>query len=128
MRIFAFILWKFIEFVCSNCLVADNMVIKISDFGMSRRLQAREYYRKGGEILLPVRWMAPECMDDGVFTVSGDIWSFGVLLWEIWTYASLPYAHLTNQEVYESVTQHNCLKQPELCPDAVYRLMKEVST
>ena len=102
------------------------MVVKIGDFGMSRRLQSRDYYRKGGDILLPVRWMAPECIHDGIFTISGDIWSFGVLLWEIWTYANLPYAHLTNQEVFESIMHHNRLSQPDLCPDAVYHLMMEV--
>ena len=87
-----------------------------------------DYYRKQGQLLLPVRWMAPESLRDGLFTVKSDVWSFGVVVWEIWTYGSLPYAALTNQEVFEMLEDNLRLEQPDDCPDVVYRLMKEVSS
>ena len=71
-------------------------------------------------------WMAPECMKEGRFSTNSDVWSFGVVLWEIWSYALLPYSSLTNQEVFESVAGALRLEQPTGCPDAIYRLMKEV--
>ncbi len=71
-------------------------------------------------------WMAPEGLAAGVCTSQSDVWSFGVVLWEIWTYACLPYASFTNQEVFEGVSKDLRLQQPQGCPDALYRVMKEV--
>lgn len=72
--------------------------------------------------------MAPEALKEGRFTTASDVWSFGVVLWEIWSYAVLPYAAMTNQEVFEATTtsQKKRLEQPAGCPDAIYRLMKDV--
>ncbi len=78
-----------------------------------------------------VSWMAPEALREGKCTVFSDVWSFGVVLWEIWTYATLPYASYTNQEVFEGVTDSTDsmrLPQPSGCPNAIYRLMKEVGS
>ena len=58
-----------------------------------------DYYHKDGQAMLPVRWMPPESIHQGRFSVQSDIWSFGVVMWEVWTYACLPYAAQTNQEV-----------------------------
>ena len=60
-------------------------------------------YRKNGEALLPVRWMAPECLHKGRFDTATDVWSMGIVMWEIVTFASMPYPGLSNQEVYEKV-------------------------
>jgi serine/threonine protein kinase len=74
--------------------------------------------------------MAPETLKEGKYTTASDVWSFGIVLWEIWSYATLPYAILTNDEVFEGVTgdprSFALLEQPFGCPDAIYRLMKEV--
>ncbi len=70
--------------------------------------------------------MAPEALREGKCTTQSDVWSFGVVLWEIWTYACLPYSAYTNQEVYEGIAATLMLRQPAQCPDAIYRLMKEV--
>eukprot|EP00118_Oscarella_pearsei_P003506 m.14550 g.14550 ORF g.14550 m.14550 type:complete len:2329 (+) comp25813_c0_seq2:64-7050(+) len=109
-----------------NCLVSTrglDRVIKIGDFGMARNVYRNQYYRKEGEGLLPVRWMAPECLIDGVFTTQGDVWSFGVVLWEVFTFGHQPYPARTNQEVLKFVVQGGRLERPSRCPDDVFRIM-----
>ena len=79
------------DLAARNCMVAEDLTVKIGDFGMTRDIYETDYYRKGGKGLLPVRWMAPESLRDGVFTSQCDVWSFGVVLWEMATLASQPY-------------------------------------
>ena len=72
---------------------------KIADFGLSRDLQNEDYYvaRSG---LVPVRWTAPEALEYGKYSTASDVWSFGVVLYEIWSLASRPYGSLRNDEVH----------------------------
>lgn len=79
------------DLAARNCMVSDDMTVKIGDFGMTRDIYETEYYRKGSKGLMPVRWMAPESLKDGVFTSLSDVWSYGVVLWEMATLASQPY-------------------------------------
>lgn len=66
---------------------------------MSRDVFDSDYYRKGNKGLLPIRWMAPESLNDGVFSCKSDVWSYGIVLWEIVTLASQPYQGLSNEQV-----------------------------
>lgn len=79
------------DLAARNCMVSEDMTVKIGDFGMTRDIYETDYYRKGTKGLLPVRWMSPESLKDGVFTSSSDVFSYGVVLWEISTLASQPY-------------------------------------
>lgn len=79
------------DLAARNCMVADDLTVKIGDFGMTRDIYETDYYRKGTKGLLPVRWMAPESLKDGIFSSSSDVFSFGVVLWEMATLASQPY-------------------------------------
>ncbi|PFX22876.1 Muscle, skeletal receptor tyrosine protein kinase [Stylophora pistillata] len=107
-----------------NCLVGTGLIVKISDFGMSRDIYASDYYKVEGQAVLPIRWMPPEALLLGKFTLESDIYSFGVLLWEIYTLALQPYYGYTNEEVVEFIKKGVHLGQPEDCPDHVYQIMK----
>ncbi|KAG7475432.1 high affinity nerve growth factor receptor [Solea senegalensis] len=107
-----------------NCLVGEGLVVKIGDFGMSRDIYSTDYYRVGGRTMLPIRWMPPESIMYRKFTTESDIWSFGVVLWEIFTYGKQPWYQLSNSEAIECITQGRELERPRTCPKEVYLLMQ----
>lgn len=84
------------DLAARNCMVADNLTVKIGDFGMTRDIYETDYYRKGSKGLLPVRWMAPESLKDGIFSSTTDVFAYGVVLWEMATLASQPYQVCVN--------------------------------
>ncbi|XP_021022136.1 NT-3 growth factor receptor isoform X2 [Mus caroli] len=120
-----------------NCLVGANLLVKIGDFGMSRDVYSTDYYRLfnpsgndfciwcevGGHTMLPIRWMPPESIMYRKFTTESDVWSFGVILWEIFTYGKQPWFQLSNTEVIECITQGRVLERPRVCPKEVYDVM-----
>ncbi|XP_074992141.1 BDNF/NT-3 growth factors receptor-like [Calonectris borealis] len=106
-----------------NCLVGKNLLVKIGDFGMSRDVYSTDYYRVGGHTMLPIRWMPPESIMYRKFTTESDVWSLGVVLWEIFTYGKQPWYQLSNDEVIECITQGRVLQRPRTCPKEVYELM-----
>ncbi|KPP75876.1 High affinity nerve growth factor receptor-like [Scleropages formosus] len=113
-----------------NCLVGEGLVVKIGDFGMSRDIYSTDYYRcmfqysVGGRTMLPIRWMPPESIMYRKFTTESDIWSFGVVLWEIFTFGKQPWYQLSNSEAIECITQGRELERPRTCPKEVYILMQ----
>ncbi|KAM9816354.1 NT-3 growth factor receptor-like isoform 4-T4 [Syngnathus typhle] len=106
-----------------NCLVGNALQVKIGDFGMSRDIYSTDYYRVGGHSMLPIRWMPPESIMYRKFTTETDVWSFGVVLWEIFTNGKQPWFQLANNEVIECITQGRVLERPRLCPKEVYDIM-----
>ncbi|XP_056021824.1 insulin-like peptide receptor isoform X4 [Ostrea edulis] len=113
------------DLAARNCMVADDLTVKIADFGMTRDIYETDYYRKGGKALLPVRWMAPESLKDGIFTSLSDVWSYGVVLWEMATLAAQPYQGLSNEEVLRYVLNGRVMEKPEDCPDRLFELMQK---
>ncbi|XP_068109593.1 insulin receptor-related protein [Hyperolius riggenbachi] len=111
------------DLAARNCMVSEDLTVKIGDFGMTRDIYETDYYRKGGKSLLPVRWMSPESLKDGIFTPYSDVWSFGVVLWEIATLAEQPYQGMANEQVLHYVMDNGTLDRPEICPDRLYELM-----
>lgn len=112
------------DLAARNCMVAHDFTVKIGDFGMTRDIYETDYYRKGGKGLLPVRWMSPESLKDGVFTASSDMWSFGVVLWEITSLAEQPYQGLSNEQVLKFVMDGGYLDPPDNCPERLTDLMR----
>ncbi|GLV38614.1 Ror [Carabus blaptoides fortunei] len=112
------------DLACRNCLVSRGPVVKIADFGMSRDVYTCDYYKIGGSRLLPVRWMSPESVMYGRFTLESDIWSYGIVLWEIYSFGKQPYYGHTNEEVVKLILQGIMLIPPEDCPTLIYDLMR----
>ncbi|XP_040268511.1 insulin receptor-related protein isoform X2 [Bufo bufo] len=112
------------DLAARNCMVSEDLTVKIGDFGMTRDIYETDYYRKGGKSLLPVRWMSPESLKDGIFTPHSDVWSFGVVLWEIATLAEQPYQGMSNEQVLHYVIDNGILEKPENCPDRLHELMR----
>lgn len=113
------------DLAARNCMVAHDRTVKIGDFGMTRDIYVTDYYRKETRGLMPVRWMAPESLADGVFTSQSDIWSYGIVLWEISTLAEQPYQGLANEQVLEFVISRGKLKRPPDCTDLTFEIMDE---
>ena len=116
------------DLACRNCLIDSLQIVKIGDFGMSRNLYSKDYYRVKGTNALPIRWMSPEVLIYGKFTVEGDVWSFGVVMWEVFSYAIQPYPGISNEEVIEALSHGKTLKIPEDCPLEVYNTMRQCWT
>jgi len=110
-----------------NLLVAENdtsgakYIVKISDFGMARSV-VRGYYKTESKTI-PVRWCSPEALEYGKFSIHSDVWAFGVVLWEIFSYGKIPYVGMSNMEVVENVLKGYRLSPPENCPKEIYELM-----
>ncbi|XP_028443710.1 tyrosine-protein kinase receptor Tie-1 isoform X3 [Perca flavescens] len=110
------------DLAARNVLVGDSLVAKIADFGLSR---GEEVYVKKTMGRLPVRWMAIESLNYSVYTTKSDVWSFGVLLWEIVSLGGTPYCGMTCAELYEKLPQGFRMEKPKNCDDEVYELMKQ---
>lgn len=105
------------DLACRNCLVNSNGMVKIGDFGMTRPVCDTDYYRFDKKGMLPVRWMSPESLSDGLFTAKSDIYSYGILIYEIVTFGSFPYQGLSNNEVLEYVKNGGRISLPRNCPE-----------
>jgi len=99
--------------------------VKICDFGMSHNLYAQDYYRVRGQAILPVRWMSPEAVVYGKFSTAGDVWSFGVVMWEVFSFAMQPYFGPSNEEVTKAIRRGDTLSRPVDCPHKIYEMMKD---
>ncbi|KAG8190869.1 hypothetical protein JTE90_010294 [Oedothorax gibbosus] len=118
---------KFIhrDLAARNVLLAEDNVVKICDFGLAKDIYKYSNYKntKGG--LLPVKWMAIESIRDRVFTTKSDVWSFGVLLWELFTLGSNPYPGVEiNEEFFKKLKNGYRMEKPELAPDQIDQMMR----
>ncbi|CAJ0929578.1 unnamed protein product, partial [Mesorhabditis belari] len=119
---------KFIhrDIAARNCLLtsqAHDRVVKIGDFGMARDVYRTDYYRKGGRALLPVKWMPPEALLDGYFTTKTDVWSFGILTWEVFSLGYMPYPGRNNMEVLDLISKGGRLEPPIGTPSQIHQIM-----
>ncbi|VDI48787.1 anaplastic lymphoma kinase, partial [Mytilus galloprovincialis] len=107
------------DIAARNCLLTckgPNRKCKIADFGMTKDIYRSDYYKKGGKAMLPIKWMPPEAFLDGIFSTKTDVWSFGILLWEIFSMGYMPYPGRTNHDVMQYVTSGGRLEAPQQCP------------
>jgi serine/threonine protein kinase len=113
------------DLACRNCFLTDDNIVKISNLGIGSYKYPSDYSWVHGSSLLPVRWMAPEALNSLHCSHGSDVWSYGVLLWEIYSYGSQPYAGRNNQEAIERIRMMKLLPCPDGCPARIYSLMKE---
>ncbi|VDI62338.1 tyrosine-protein kinase Fer [Mytilus galloprovincialis] len=112
------------DLAARNCLVGDNNVVKISDFGMSR--EEEEYTVSDGLKQIPIKWTAPEALLYGKYTSLCDVWSFGILMWEIFSGGLTPYQGMSNAQARERVDAGYRMPASEGTPEAIYTLMKKI--
>ncbi|XP_007889190.1 tyrosine-protein kinase Lyn isoform X1 [Callorhinchus milii] len=108
----------------ANVLVSVNLMCKIADFGLARIIEDNEYTAKEGA-KFPIKWTAPEAISYGSFTIKSDVWSFGVLQYEIITYGKIPYPGMSNTEVVNAIGRGYRMQRPPECPMELYDVMKE---
>lgn len=113
------------DLAARNILVFDKLTVKILDLGLFRDVYSADYYNLMGTGPFPIRWMSPEANMYGKFSSDSDIWSYGVLLWETFSYGLQPYCGYSNQDVIEMVRGHQLLQCPDDCPAWIYTLMLE---
>ncbi|XP_065920975.1 platelet-derived growth factor receptor alpha-like isoform X2 [Dysidea avara] len=107
-----------------NILIAEGFLLKIADFGMARELGKEEYYKRKSDRPLPVKWMAIESLKESICTHKSDMWSYGVVLWEITTYGKSPYEGVPNVDMLSHLQEGGRLLQPDGCSDTWYNLMR----
>jgi serine/threonine protein kinase len=101
-----------------NILVAsvEPVNVMLSDVGLARTLMSAAYYRKTSEDKVPVKWMAPECLHDRKYTSKSDVWSYGVLCWEVFSNGTKPYPGMNAHAMMAAVMKGYRMPQPESCP------------
>ncbi|GFR04239.1 tyrosine-protein kinase Fer [Trichonephila clavata] len=109
------------DLAARNCLVGMKNIVKISDFGMSR--EEEEYTVSDGMKQIPIKWTAPEALNYGRYTSLCDVWSYGVLMWEIFSLGNTPYAGWSNSKAREMIDSGYRLESPPNTPEYIYELM-----
>ncbi|UJR38014.1 hypothetical protein I4U23_030696 [Adineta vaga] len=110
------------DLAARNILMQSTDQVKISDFGLSRRIDADVYMQKS-DSKIPVKWYAPEAISIGKFTTKSDVWSFGITLWEMFSYAATPYGDMSGTDVYYYLQHGKRLERPSRCPSSIYQVM-----
>ncbi|XP_059549934.1 tyrosine-protein kinase Fer isoform X3 [Myotis daubentonii] len=110
------------DLAARNCLVGENNVLKISDFGMSRQ-EDGGVYSSSGLKQIPIKWTAPEALNYGRYSSESDVWSFGILLWETFSLGVCPYPGMTNQQAREQVERGYRMSAPQYCPEEIFKIM-----
>ncbi|XP_047739072.1 tyrosine kinase receptor Cad96Ca isoform X2 [Hyalella azteca] len=111
------------DLAARNVLVGEDKVCKVADFGFARDVANNHVYERKSDGRLPIRWMALESLYDNIFTSKTDVWSFGILLWEIVTLGSTPYPGMSAEEVMKRIKSGYRLEKPSYCKREMYNIM-----
>jgi len=112
------------DLAARNILVGEENQFKVADFGMTRRLRTRNYWNGPKAMRVPIKWSAVEILQERKFSIKSDIWAFGVLIWEIFTYGETPYPGLMNADVHRLLLAGGRMKSPGNCPKPIYDVVK----
>ncbi|NXG24736.1 FRK kinase, partial [Grallaria varia] len=113
------------DLAARNVLVGEHSVYKVADFGLARvfKVENENVYEARTETKLPIKWTAPEAIRYNRFSIKSDVWSFGILLFEIITYGKMPYPDMPGHQVIQKLDNGYRLPQPETCPALLYEMM-----
>uniref|UniRef100_A0A8C9SVY3 receptor protein-tyrosine kinase n=1 Tax=Scleropages formosus TaxID=113540 RepID=A0A8C9SVY3_SCLFO len=113
------------DLAARNCMLDESYTVKVADFGMARDVFGKEYYsvHDHKKAKLPVKWIAVESLQTQKFTTKSDVWSFGVLMWELLTRGASPYPDIDPYDIIPYLCKGRRLLQPEFCPDPMYAVM-----
>ena len=112
------------DLAARNVLVGSQSVMKIADFGLTRDVEQKGYYRRTTDGRVPVKWMAPESLCDNQYTTKSDVWSYGILLWEIFSYGSNPYPSVRVEDLFQLLRQGYRMERPFHATDDIYETMQ----
>ena len=111
------------DLAARNILVGEGLVCKVADFGLARIIKEEVYNPQEGT-KFPIKWTAPEAAMHNKFSVKSDVWSFGIVIYELITHGALPYPGMNNREVLQAVVQRDYrMPPPKNCPNALYEIM-----
>nr|XP_033770658.1 protein-tyrosine kinase 6 isoform X2 [Geotrypetes seraphini] len=111
------------DLAARNILVGEDYICKVADFGMARII--KDSFYKSTSSYIPYKWTAPEALQYNYFSTKSDVWSFGILLYEIITCGQIPYAGMDNTEVLAEVSRGYRMPQPPNCPNMIYKIMSD---
>ncbi|KAF2980791.1 hypothetical protein EK904_008528 [Melospiza melodia maxima] len=111
------------DLAARNVLVSEDNIAKVSDFGLTKEASSTQDTGK-----LPVKWTAPEALREKKFSTKSDVWSFGILLWEIYSFGRVPYPRIPLKDVVPRVEKGYKMDAPDGCPAVVYEVMKKCWT
>lgn len=112
------------DLAARNCMLSEDYIVRVADFGLSRDVYEKDYYSGDNKkTKLPVKWMAPESLEKGIYNHKTDVWSYGVLLWELMTRGVTPYPEVDNWDIVNFLKQGRRMQQPSFCPDELYDIM-----
>nr|BBD75251.1 fibroblast growth factor receptor-a [Parasteatoda tepidariorum] len=111
------------DIAARNVLLTEDGIIKIVDFGLARDIQNNDYYRKTTSGILPIKWMSPESLLNRIFSPESDVWSYGVLIWEIFSLGASPYPTIPYEKMFQKLRNGHRMAKPDQCPSSVYGIM-----